>query len=366
MTDKKREQAEERMREAIRLAADGTRRVSPNPRTGALILRNGKIIGRGRHECCGQAHAEVNAIRHAGGDVAGCDMVVTLEPCCHTGKTPPCTDAIIRAGIRNVYVGMTDPNPLVSGKGIAILRDAGVRVVENILPEACAALNQPFIKMMTVGFPYVIAKMGMTLDGYIADGRKQSKWITSDLSRKKVHEMRAAADAVLVGIGTVLADDPLLTVRDAEGEDPVRVVFDPEGILSENTRLVRSAGDIPLTVIAGPAATTEWRTRMENMKVRVIATSGIGADGLKDGLKQLGEQGIHAVLAEGGGRLHSMLAERDLIDRLELFIAPELLGGGVRMMPVPPRKVSEALRLVSSAWEPSGPDMHVSGVLRNY
>ncbi|MBN2781104.1 MAG: bifunctional diaminohydroxyphosphoribosylaminopyrimidine deaminase/5-amino-6-(5-phosphoribosylamino)uracil reductase RibD [Candidatus Marinimicrobia bacterium] len=354
------------MREALRLAADGTRRVSPNPRTGALILRDGKIIGRGRHECCGQAHAEVNAIRNAGGDLSGCEMVVTLEPCCHTGKTPPCTDAIIRAGIKKVYVGMTDPNPLVSGKGIATLRDAGVRVVENILSEACAALNQPFIKMMTVGVPYVIAKMGMTLDGYIADSRKQSKWITSDLSRKKAHEMRAAADAVLVGIGTVLADDPQLTVRDAEGEDPVRLVFDPAGILSANTRLVKSAGDIPLTVIAGPAASAEWRTRMEKMNVRVITTFDNAADGLKDGLKQLGEQGIQSILAEGGGRLHSMLAERDLIDRLELFIAPELLGGGVRMMQVPQRTVSEARRFVSSAWEPSGPDMHFSGIIHRY
>ncbi|MEA2078170.1 MAG: bifunctional diaminohydroxyphosphoribosylaminopyrimidine deaminase/5-amino-6-(5-phosphoribosylamino)uracil reductase RibD, partial [Candidatus Marinimicrobia bacterium] len=247
------------MREAIRLAGSGTRRVSPNPRTGALVVRDGKIIGRGQHEFYGGPHAEVNAIRDAGSNLHGCEMIVTLEPCCHTGKTPPCTELIIRSGINKVYIGMEDPNPLVAGKGIQRLHGAGIEVVSNVLSEECAELNQPFIKMMTRNFPYITAKSAITLDGYIADEQGHSKWITSDESRKTVHKMRADADAVMVGIGTVLADDPLLTVRDTEGEHPLRIVYDPEGILSCDLNIFRTAKDVPSCVITGPHSTPVWR-----------------------------------------------------------------------------------------------------------
>ncbi|MEA3392492.1 MAG: bifunctional diaminohydroxyphosphoribosylaminopyrimidine deaminase/5-amino-6-(5-phosphoribosylamino)uracil reductase RibD, partial [Candidatus Marinimicrobia bacterium] len=247
------------MLEAIRLAGFGTRRVSPNPRTGALVVRDGKIIGRGRHEQFGGPHAEVNAIRNAGPNLEGCEMVVTLEPCCHTGKTPPCTDLIIASGIKKVIIGMEDPDPRVAGKGIRQLQAAGIEVVSNVLAEECAELNQPFIKMMTENFPYIIVKSAITLDGYIADEQGHSKWISSPESRITVHKMRSDADAVLVGVGTVLADDPELTVRDAEGEHPLRIVYDPEGILSCDLNIFRTAKDVPSCVITGPHSTPVWR-----------------------------------------------------------------------------------------------------------
>jgi diaminohydroxyphosphoribosylaminopyrimidine deaminase / 5-amino-6-(5-phosphoribosylamino)uracil reductase len=246
------------MLEAIRLAGSVTRRVCPNPRTGALVLRNGEIIGRGFHENCGGPHAEVNAIRDAGENLEGCEMVVTLEPCCHTGKTPPCTDLIIASGIKKVYVGMEDPNPLVAGKGIEKLQRAGIEVIPNILSEKCAELNQPFIKMMTQKFPYITVKSAITLDGYIADAEGLSQWISSPESRKTVHEMRANADAVLVGVGTALADDPELTVRDAQGDDPLRVIYDPEGILPLHLKMITTAKEIPTTILTSPHSTPVW------------------------------------------------------------------------------------------------------------
>jgi len=268
--------AEKLMLEAIRLAGAGTQRVSPNPRTGALVVRNGKIIGRGRHEFYGGPHAEVNAIQDAGKDFEGCEMFVTLEPCCHTGKTLPCTDLIIASGIKKVIIGMEDPNPRVAGKGIRQLKAAGIEVVSNVLVDECAALNQPFIKMMTENFPYIIVKSAITLDGYIADEQGQSKWISSAESRKTVHEMRANADAVLVGVGTVLADDPELTVRDAEGEHPLRVAYDPEGVLPDQLKMIRSAKDVPTTIITGPHSTPVWKYNMRQNGIQIIETDKLG------------------------------------------------------------------------------------------
>ncbi|MDZ7796727.1 MAG: bifunctional diaminohydroxyphosphoribosylaminopyrimidine deaminase/5-amino-6-(5-phosphoribosylamino)uracil reductase RibD [Candidatus Marinimicrobia bacterium] len=353
MDSKKNVLVHDLMRKAIRLAGEGLQRVSPNPRTGAVIVRNNRVIGKGRHEYFGGPHAEVNAIRDAENGTKDAEMYVTLEPCCHTGKTPPCTDAIIRAGIRKVYVGMRDPNPLVAGKGIAALRQAGIEVIDNILPDACSDLNQPFIKKMTQGFPYVIVKAAITLDGYIADEQQQSKWISSDTSRKKVHEMRAAADAVLVGIGTVLADDPELTVRDTEGDNPMRIVFDPEGVLPVTSRLVRGAGEIPLCVITRPSASDAWKIRMEKNKVELIIANDAVSGGLTEGLRQLGEREVQSVLAEGGGKLHGLLAKQGVIDRLELFIAPKLLGEGVRMMKIPPRLMPDPAVFLSHSWQQS-------------
>ena len=354
------------MLEAIRLADSVMRRVSPNPRTGALVLRNGEIIGRGFHENCGGPHAEVNAIRDAGKNLEGCDMVVTLEPCCHTGKTPPCTDLIIESGIKKVIIGMEDPNPQVAGKGIRQLQAAGIEVVSNILTDECAVLNQPFIKMMTEKFPYIIVKSAITLDGYIADEQGQSKWISSPESRKTVHEMRTNADAVLVGVGTMLADDPELTVRDAEGEHPLRVAYDPEGVLPDRLKMIQSAKEIPTTIITGPQSTSVWKYNMRQKGVEIIETNKLGNSGLEDGLRQLGQQGIQSILVEGGGRLQSMLAELGYIDRLEIFIAAKLIGKGIRMMEIPPRAMDHPLEFIESTWKPSGPDMHFTGVVKKY
>jgi diaminohydroxyphosphoribosylaminopyrimidine deaminase/5-amino-6-(5-phosphoribosylamino)uracil reductase len=363
--DKKIIESEEKlMLEAIRLAGSINHRVCPNPRTGALVLRNGEIIGRGCHEYYGGPHAEVNAIQDAGKNLKGCDMVVTLEPCCHTGKTPPCTDLIIASGIKKVIIGMEDPNPQVAGKGIRQLQAAGIEIVSNVLADECAALNQPFIKMMTENFPYIIVKSAITLDGYIADEQGQSKWISSAESRKIVHEMRANADAVLVGVGTVFADDPELTVRDAEGEHPLRVAYDPEGVLPDRFKMIRSAKEIPTTIITGPHSTPVWKYNMRQNGTQIIETDKLGNSGLEDGLRQLGEQGIQSILVEGGGRLQSMLAELGCIDRLEIFIAAKLIGKGIRMMEIPPRAMDHSLEFIESTWKPSGPDMHFTGVVK--
>ncbi len=354
------------MSQAVQTAAGGQRRVSPNPRVGALIVRDGKIIGKGRHEHFGGPHAEMNAIRDAGAAAAGADMYVTLEPCCHSGKTPPCTDLIIRSGIKRVFVGMQDPNPLVSGKGIRQLRRAGITVRDGILREQCTEINQPFIKMMTRGFPYLIAKAAITLDGCIADETGNAKWISSESSRKKVHAMRAENDAVLVGMRTVIADDPELTVRDVPGENPLRVVFDPRGSLSESSALLRGAAEAPLCVITQSGADENWMRAMREHKADLIVSRKKNAAALTDGLKQLGERGIQSILVEGGGKLHGMLATADLIDRLELFIAPKLLGEGVPMMKVPPRRMPDAQGFLSHRWVQSGGDMHFSGIMKKY
>ncbi len=357
---------EKLMLEAIRLAGSVNRRVCPNPRTGALVLRNGEIIGRGRHEVYGGPHAEVNAIRDAGENLNGCEMVVTLEPCCHTGKTPPCTDLIIASGIKKVIIGMEDPNPRVAGKGIRQLQATGIEVVSNVLADECAALNQPFIKMMTENFPYIIVKSAITLDGYIADEQGHSKWISSPESRITVHKMRANADAVLVGVGTVLADDPELTVRDVEGEHPLRVIYDPEGILPDRLKMIHSAKEVPTTIITGPQSTPVWKYNMRQQDVELIETDKFGNQGLEDGLRQLGQQGVQSILVEGGGRLQSMLAELGCIDRLEIFIAAKLIGKGIRMMEIPERPMEEALDFIESKWRKSGPDAHFTGIINKY
>lgn len=357
---------EDQMQQALREAQAGSRRVSPNPRTGALIVRDGKVIGRGRHEHCGGAHAEINALRDADVDLHGTQMFVTLEPCCHYGKTPPCTDAIIAAGISEVFVGMRDPNPKVAGKGIKALEKAGIKVHGNILREACESINQPFIKMMTKGLPYICAKAALTLDGFMADSRGNSKWISGPESRQLAHRLRAEYDAVLVGMGTVVADDPELTVRDADGDHPLRVVYDPRGTLSPETKLVRSTGIAPVLLICEEHCDEKWQANMEKKAVRLLRVKEEGTAGLLEGLRALGGYGVNAVLVEGGAAIHTTLAAEDAIDRLELFIAPRLLGGGLPFMKFPARLMPDARKFYDLRWEQIGSDIHFSGKLKHY
>lgn len=354
------------MQEAILMAKTTSRRVSPNPRVGAVIVRDEKIIGRGRHEIFGAAHAEVNAINDAGNDVKGCDIYVTLEPCSHRGKTPPCADKIITSGIKRVFIGMRDPNPLVAGRGIQKLRQAGIEVVEDVLHEECLDLNQAFIKMMTQKTPYIIAKMALTLDGFIADKTGESKWISSHASRVIVHQMRADCDAVLIGLGTALKDDPELTVRDVMGEHPLRVIYDPEGMLPGDLNLVKHAKDIGTIVITGPHSTPEWRANISRMGVQLIITKQLGILGLSEGLSLLLKQGVSSILCEGGGHMHSLLAEMDMIDRIDCFIAPKLIGKGIRMIKIPERSMAEAMEFIDHSWEKVDTDIYFKGILKKY
>ena len=354
------------MREALDMAKGTACRVSPNPRTGAIVVRDEKIIGRGRHESYGGPHAEVNAINDAGGDASGSDIYVTLEPCCHSGKTPPCTQKIISSGIKRVVIGMRDPNPLVAGKGVQQLKEAGIEVIENVLHEDCLELNQPFVKMMQTGLPYVVAKMAISLDGYIADKNGNSQWISNEAARVMVHEMRAKMDADLIGLGTAIKDDPMLTVRDAEGEHPLRVVYDPEGLLPSNLKLVQGAREIKTCVICGPHSTPLWRDKMNNWGIELIECKEPGILNLREGLNLLGERGINSILCEGGGRLHSMLAELDLIDRVNCVIAPILIGSGIRMMRIPERLMPDAQKFKTHTWKQIESDMYFTGILKKY
>ncbi|MCK4812453.1 MAG: bifunctional diaminohydroxyphosphoribosylaminopyrimidine deaminase/5-amino-6-(5-phosphoribosylamino)uracil reductase RibD [Candidatus Marinimicrobia bacterium] len=354
------------MREAIELAKSGVNHVSPNPYTGALVVRDERVIGRGRHEKYGEAHAEVNAIRDAGGNVEDCELFVTLEPCSHYGKTPPCTDLIIQSKISKVYIGMQDPNPLVAGDGIQKLRNAGIIVEMDILHDECANLNQPFIKMMTSGLPYIIAKAAITIDGFMADKSGCSKWISSTESRKTVHEMRAKSDAVMVGMGTVLADNPELTVRNADGMNSARIVYDPRGNISMDTKLVQTAKNIPLYLIAGPDLPKQQEILLQNEGVHIVYCETKGLNCLQEGLKLIGKQGIQSILVEGGGKLHTFLAQEDLIDKLELFIAPKMLGDGVSMMKIPPVLMPDSDRFINYKWKHSGSDMQFTGIIKKY
>ena len=259
------------MREAIRLAERGIGFVNPNPLVGAVIVKNGKIIGRGAHLKYGQLHAERNAFLDCSEDCTGADMYVTLEPCCHYGKNPPCTEAIIEHGIKRVFVGSSDPNPLVGGKGVAMLREHGITVIENFLRDECDALNEIFFYYITNRVPFVTMKYAMTMDGKIAAYTGKSKWITGEAARLDVHRDRLRHAAVMTGIGTVLADDPMLNCRLENGRDPVRIICDSGLRIPIRSKIVGTAGEIP-TIIAACRQDNEKISKLQRHGCRVIIT----------------------------------------------------------------------------------------------
>jgi diaminohydroxyphosphoribosylaminopyrimidine deaminase/5-amino-6-(5-phosphoribosylamino)uracil reductase len=313
---------------------------SPNPHVGALLVREGELVGRGHHPEPGREHAEVMAIRDADGRARGATLYVTLEPCNHHGRTPPCTEAILAAGIARVVVGVRDPNPHVAGGGTARLRAAGVDVVEGVEEDACARLVAPFAKHVRTGRPYVRLKLAASLDGRIASAGGVSKWITGPEARRSVHALRARVDAVAVGIGTALADDPALTVRDApliEGRgQPGRVVFDAGARLPLDAALVRTAREHPT-----------WLVVDERADVRALEDAGVRAvraprGDLDAALLALGREGIVDLLVEGGARLGGALMAADRVDELLWYVAPLALGAGALPALVGPAPESPA------------------------
>jgi len=316
------------MRRALTLARKGLGKTSPNPAVGCVLLRDGEVVGEGWHRKAGTPHAEVHALRAASERARGADVFVTLEPCSHHGRTPPCADALIAAGVARVFVGMQDPNPLVSGKGIAALRSAGIPVECGVLEKECRLLNLPFIKHVTTGLPFVILKSAMTLDGRTATVTGDSKWITSEKSRRYVHRLRAMVDAVMVGVGTVVADDPQLTCRmGVRGRDPLRVVVDSR---------LRTPPDAALFALDSPAKTLFATIAVESPHVTEFEDRGAeilrcredaGRVDLADLLARLGSRGIQSVLLEGGRELAAAALRKGLIDKFMLFFAPKLLGG---------------------------------------
>lgn len=314
------------MKRALALARRGIGRTSPNPAVGCVIVREGAIVGTGWHRKAGTPHAEIHALEMAGESARGADVYVTLEPCCHTGKTPPCSQALIRAGVRRVVAGMADPNPRVSGGGLAELEAAGIQVVCGVLEDECRDLNRPFIKQITTGTPYVTYKCAMTLDGKISTVTGASRWISGEESRKLVHRMRARMDAVMVGVDTIIADNPELTVRHVRGRNPLRVVVDTRLRTPESVRVL-SDGKAAGTVIATAETNPRVHLRYQKQGATIlVCEQENGRVSMGDLLLKLGERGVQSILLEGGGRLAGSMLEQGLIDEFVFFLAPKLLG----------------------------------------
>ncbi len=360
----------------LELAEQGRGHVSPNPLVGAVIVQDGEVVGEGYHAEFGGPHAEVAAIDDARGrgcDPRGATLYVSLEPCCHQGKTPPCTDAIAAAGLARVVVASDDPSAKAAGRGLGILRDEGVdvAVADGRLAARARGLNQPFRKHARTGRPWVRFKSAMTLDGKVATETGDSKWISSEPSRALAHRWRAECDAVAVGIGTAMADDPRLTARiDGDHRQPRRVVFDSLARLSIASQLVREAPDVPLTVVVSRAAPRTAIAALVGAGADVIVATGQNEPArVCSALDQLGAQGITSILLEGGPHLAGAVLDAGEIDELRLFLAPIVLGGRTARDPIEgegPERISEAVRALSFDWEPVGDDLLVSARLREW
>lgn len=357
------------MKRAIALAKKGIGRVNPNPLVGAVIVKNDRIIGEGWHERFGEWHAERNAFRHCRESAEGATLYVTLEPCCHYGKTPPCTEVVIENRIARVVVGLTDPNPLVAGQGIARLREAGIEVIVGVEEEVIRNLNRVFLKYMTTGFPWTVLKTAMTLDGKIAAYTGDSKWVTGQEARHRVQEMRCENMAIMVGIGTVRADDPMLNCRlDGDVRQPVRIVVDSRASIVPETRLVQTAGKYRTIVahIAGADAGRLQALDAAGVELLVCREKG-GEVEVTDLLKKLGKKGIDSILLEGGGELNASFVREGLVDEVKAFIAPKIVGGRDAKTPVEGEgfaRMSEALEFTDCQVERIGEDFLLSGILR--
>ena len=370
MTDDERNRSY--MKEALRLAAKGEGRTSPNPMVGAVVVRDGAVVGRGFHEFVGGPHAEVGALRDAGALASGGDLYVTLEPCNHHGRTPPCTKAVLEAGIVRVFVGMGDPNPHVEGGGADFLRERGVRVEMGVLERECRLINQPFIKHMTTGAPYVTIKTAATLDGRIATRTGDARWITNEKSRRFVHHLRCVLDGILVGVGTALADDPQLTARVRKRppcRQPARIVLDSHLRLPATGNLARTAREVPVIAACGDDAPDERAARLADCGVEIVrlpVMDGGGVD-LAALLRELGGRKIMSLLVEGGARVVGSFLDQGLADDFHFFYAPKILvdaegtpmtRGGAR------ERMVDALEAHDLRVRRFGADVMLSGRLR--
>jgi diaminohydroxyphosphoribosylaminopyrimidine deaminase/5-amino-6-(5-phosphoribosylamino)uracil reductase len=351
---------------ALELAQKGQGRTAPNPPVGAVVVKEGQIVGKGYHPQAGMPHAEIYALEAAGDQAAGADLYVTLEPCSHHGRTGPCTEAIKKAGIGRAFVGTRDPSPRVNGKGLAELESAGIETKCGILESECKRLIAPFAKFVRTGIPYVILKAAMTLDGKIAAPSGDSRWISSEKSREEVHRLRDRVDAIMVGAGTVLQDDPLLTTRHpSEGRDAVRVIVDSSLRTSEISRIFHLDSNAP-TLLAVSNEVSEDRIRaFEKPGVQVMRIPAMqDRIDLCVLLRELGKMDIHSILLEGGSRLNSEMWKRDLVDRIMVFIAPLVLGGGDGLSLFSgegAHRMADAIQLEDVRFSHRGPDIVIEG-----
>ena len=313
------------MQRAIELANRGEGFTNPNPLVGAVIVKDGRVIGEGWHEYYGGLHAERNALKNSTESVNGADMYVTLEPCSHYGKQPPCCEAVADAGIKNVYIGSCDPNPLVAGKGISYLKSHGVNVVTGVLKDECDAINKIFFYYITHKTPYVIMKAAMSIDGKCASFSGDSKWISNELSREDTHRTRKRVAGIMVGINTVLSDNPMLNCRCENPKNPARIICDSKLRIPLDCKIVKTAKEIS-TYVATVSTDCDKEKQLADCGVNIIKTSGTQVN-LKELFIELGSRGIDSVLVEGGAKLHASMLEAGLVNKLEVYIAPKIIGG---------------------------------------
>ncbi len=351
------------MRCALELAARARGRTSPNPMVGCVIVRDDRVIGEGFHARAGEAHAEVNAVAAAGGDIRGATVYLNLEPCTHEGRTPPCVDLLIEKGPGRVVVAMPDPNPVVNGRGIDLLRDAGIRVDVGLLEEEARRLNEAFVKYIMTGRPFVIAKCGMSLDGKIATRTGHSKWVTGEESRRMVHQLRNEVDAILVGSRTVMLDDPSLTTRlnGPDTRDPIRVILDAQEYLDGGRRVFHVASEAATWVVV-----PEGSKCLPSADVLHVRTGKAGVD-MTALMDALGQRGITSLLIEGGGTTHASAFEAGVVDKVWFFIAPKIVGGRDAITPVEgagAATMEEAIRLCEMTVRTVGEDLLVEAYVK--
>lgn len=356
------------MRMALRQARKGLGRTSPNPAVGAVVVREGKIIASGFHKRAGADHAEVDALNKIGGEGREGDILyVTLEPCNHHGRTPPCTEAILKSGIKRVVVGMEDPNPNVSGGGSESLREKGVEVSTGVLESACQHLNEFFIKNISTGRPFVVAKSALTLDGWTATSTGDSRWITNEKSRQFVHRLRDRVDGVMVGVGTVMADDPSLTTRlnHRNGRDPVRIILDTHLRTPDDAKVLSDDSNAMTLIVVGAGVSLKRRERVEKENIRILVCP------IKEGridlvalMEILQKYSITSILVEGGATLIGSMIRERLIDKFYVFHGPKILGGhdGIPMASGPgPKKMDQCLNLKNIRTRRFGNDIMIRG-----
>lgn len=349
------------MREALELAKKGLGRTSPNPAVGCVIVKGGKIVGRGWHKKAGGPHAEIIALAEASETSSGATMYVTLEPCCCYGKTPPCTKAIIAAGVAKVVAAMEDPNHLVSGKGLAELKRAGVEVTSGLLEAEAKKLNEAFAKYIKTKTPFVIVKAALSLDGRLADRRGNSKWISGPESKQMVHELRNAVDAIMVGANTIIKDDPLLTCRISDGRNPMRVVVDSILKVPEKAKVFNT--EAKTIVFTTKKASKKKLDGLRKRGVAVVTFSQAKID-LRKTMAELGARGITSVMIEGGGQLIGSAFEANVVDKVMFFIAPKIIGDGVTIQ-TGGANIKDAIQLERVEVSKVGEDFLITGYVKN-
>lgn len=328
-------QPEYYMQRALSLAAKGAGAVDPNPMVGAVIVKNGQIAGEGWHKHYGGPHAEIEALKNCSPrNVQGSTIYVTLEPCCHHGRTPPCTQALIQSGIKQAVIGISDPNSLVAGKGIQALREQGIQVTLGVCEEECRQLNQVFFHYIQERTPFVVMKYAMTADGKLATARGDSQWITSNQSRQHTHSLRHRLRGIMIGSGTALRDDPLLTCRLPGGRNPIRIICDSQLSLPLTSQLVKTAGEYP-TIIATTSPDAEKRKILEEAGIKILVTPPKdGRVDLGQLMAQLGAAEINSLLLEGGGNLNFSALKENIVQKLMVYVGAKLFGGAQSLSPV--------------------------------